>query len=193
MTATRVNLEHFENCIGATLRPAIDPAAEALELALQQKAEAEAQENARMTKIEALTEAIQNLPLDSAETRQNAIRAILKSIEMSISALLPEIARLGFAGEASLAIREIIERAQLANPELLLSPADYETVVGLSTSFPPTSPLKISEDSSVPANSARLRWDNGGAEISANEVSERASSLLSRQLESISKREPVDV
>ena len=133
MTATRVNLEHFENCIGATLRPAIDPAAEALELALQQKAEAEAQENARMAKIEALTEAIQNLPLDSAETRQKAIRAILKSIEMSISALLPEIARLGFAGEASLAIREIIERAQLANPELLLSPADYETVDAVLT------------------------------------------------------------
>ena len=193
MTSTPIQLERFEDCLSATLHPAIDPDAEALELAIQEKAEAEAQEQAKVAKIQALTSVLQHLPTQTAQTRKDAIRAVSDRITTSIASLMPTLSQCGFHAELSLAVNELIHEADLANAELFLPPEDYGLVVEMSASLNPSKPLKISEDEALATHTARLSWDGGGAEIAADALTERACALLERQIKFILGKEAGNV
>ena len=186
MTAIRVVLEHFEGS-AALLHAAQTEADAERERAVAEEA-MEREREAEQQRIQALSHAIADLATSAGETRAAAIGAIGEAIESAVHASLPLLARLGFAAELSLAVKDLVEQHELGAPELVLSPADHDTAVARLAGLEPAHSIQILRDDGLPEGEARLRWQAGGAAISAEDLAAKATVLLTRRLDLLSGR-----
>ena len=187
MTAARLVLEHFDGSTAALLHAAQTEADAARERALVQEAE-EQERIAEQRRTQLLTQTIAQLATRAGETRADAIGAIAGAVEGAIHALLPMLAREGFAAELGLAVKQLVESHDLGKPELVLAPNDHDCVVSRLAALEPAPKIQVLRDDALTEGEARVRWQAGGASVSVDDLTGKAYALLQRRIDLLSGR-----
>jgi hypothetical protein len=160
------------------------PGADALESDIDPKVE-------RTACLARIASALEIAASEQAALRARCIADTTEAFGKAAEAVLPQLARAGFAALIAEATQAIARRGQW--PELLVTvaPEDAAAVTdalaspdnGLNLCPKPGPELKITEDPALGPGEAHLGWSQGGAEIDVEAIAETALERFRLQLD----------
>lgn len=116
--------------------------------------------------------------------------AMRTALGEALEGLLPALLADGHAAEiASIAVRIAADVPR--GPVTLAVPAnDHDGIIAELERLTPAHPVTVTQDTALPAGSARLRWPSGGADIDAEHLLAEAKAVLDRRLTALTEDTP---
>ena len=111
---------------------------------------------------------------------EQAIAEVAANTGQSISALLPHLLTDFGCSEIAASVVAIVEKADLQAPALMLSLADHDEIVAELADLQATNRIEVRKLANQAPGTAKLHWDQGGADLDVNEFLTLARRSLER-------------